>query len=86
MNVKAKRLAMRQALSLAANDSKIIVIEDICVKEARRLELAKLLAKIGAKGSVLIVVDNKTDELVACAAATSAASSLSAPITSTCMT
>lgn len=63
VNVKAKRLAIRQALSLAADDNKVIVIEDFTVKNGKTSEAVALLAKIDAKGRTLIVVDNKTDEL-----------------------
>lgn len=61
VNKKAKRQAVRQALSLAANDGKVIIIEDI--KAIKTAELAKLLAKIGAGDSVLLAVDAKTPEL-----------------------
>ena len=64
MNTKAKRLALRQALSLASTGNKISVIENIVSKEGKTAELAKLLNKIGAKRRVLIVVDNKTPELL----------------------
>ncbi len=64
MNGKAKRLAVRQALSLAADAGKVIVIEDMVSKEGKTAELAKLLAKIGAEGSVLIVVERKSDMLM----------------------
>lgn len=63
MNTKARQLAVRQALSLAAAAGKIIVIDDIVSKEGKTAELAKLLAKIGAEGSVLLVA-NKTGELM----------------------
>ena len=64
INVKAKRLAIRQALSLAASDNKISVIENVEVKSAKTAELAKLLNKLEANKRVLVVVENKTDELV----------------------
>ncbi len=63
LNVKAKRVATRQALSLAHSDNKIVVIEDIVSKDGKTAEVAKLLVKIGAKRNVLIVVDHKTSEL-----------------------
>lgn len=63
MNVKAKRQAIRQALSTASAAGKIIVIEDIVSKEGKTAELAKLLVKIGADRNTLIIVDKKTDEL-----------------------
>ena len=64
LNIKAKRQAIRQALSLAAEGSKVSVIEDIVSKTGKTAELAKLLAKINADRNVLIVVDQKTPELV----------------------
>jgi len=64
LNVKAKRLAIRQALSLAAQAKKLVVIEDLNSKGGKTAELAKLLAKIGATRRTLIAVDHKTDELV----------------------
>lgn len=63
LNVKAKRLAVRQALSLAATEDKIIVIEDMVSKTAKTAELNNLLVKIGADKNTLVVVDNKTPEL-----------------------
>lgn len=62
LNVKAKRLAVRQALSLKADN--VIVVEDIVSKEGKTAELAKFLNKIEAKRNILIIVDNKTPELV----------------------
>jgi large subunit ribosomal protein L4 len=63
MNVKAKRQAIRQALSTASAADKIIVIEDIVSKDGKTAELAKLLAKIGANRNTLIIIDQKTPEL-----------------------
>lgn len=64
MPLNAKRLAIRQALSLAASENRIKVVETIESK-GKTTELVKLFAKIEAyNGSVLLVVDNKTDELV----------------------
>src|SRR5581483_6465670 len=64
VNVKAKRLALRQALSLAADEKRIIVLEDLMVKDAKTAALAGLLAKVGATRSILLVVEAKTDELL----------------------
>lgn len=61
--VAAKRQAIRQALSLAASENRIRVIEDFVNKDAKVKATAGLLAKIDAKGSVLLVVDHK-DEAV----------------------
>jgi large subunit ribosomal protein L4 len=62
LNTKAKRQAIRQALSLKVD--KVVVIEDVVSKEGRTADLVKLLKKIGAERNVLIVVDNKTPELI----------------------
>lgn len=64
MPLNAKRLAIRQALSLAASENRIRVIESVESK-GKTADLVKLFSKIEAvKGSVLLVVDNKTDEIV----------------------
>ena len=64
LNVKAKRLAIRQALSLAAEAGKVSVIEDLDIKSGKTADLVKLLAKLTATRNVLVVVEHKTDELV----------------------
>jgi large subunit ribosomal protein L4 len=61
-NTQAKRVAIRQALSLAAD--KVTVIEDVVAKDGKTAELAKLLKKIGAERNVLIVVEVKNQELL----------------------
>lgn len=62
LNKKAKRLAVCQALTLAAGDNKIIVIEDI--KATKTSDLTKLLAKVGANANTLVAVSEKTPELI----------------------
>ncbi|MGH7236979.1 MAG: 50S ribosomal protein L4, partial [Candidatus Saccharimonadales bacterium] len=62
--LKAKRLAIRQALSLSAADNKIIIIELLILKAGKTAELKKMLDKIGASGQVLLAVDHKSEELV----------------------
>lgn len=64
LNTKAKRLAIRQALSLASTANKITVIEDIVSKAGKTADLAKLLSKIEAERKVLLVVEQKAPELV----------------------
>ncbi len=58
-----KRQALRQALSLAADDGKLSIIETFECKDGKAKPTITLLNKIGAKGNVLIVVSQK-DELV----------------------
>lgn len=64
LNTPAKRLAIRQALTIAATENKVAVIESIVSKEGKTSELASLLAKIKAVKNVLLVVETKTPELV----------------------
>ena len=61
--VAAKRLAIRQALSLAVAADKLIIVEQLASKEGKTTELAKLLEKFGAKRNTLVVVTDKTAEL-----------------------
>lgn len=63
LNVKAKRQAIRQALSMANTDGRISVIETFESKDGLVKPTAALLKKIGAERRTLIVVANK-DELV----------------------
>lgn len=63
LSVTSKRVALRQALSLASEAGKFIVIEAFEVKDGKVADTVKLLDKIGAKRNTLIVVSQK-DELV----------------------
>lgn len=62
LNVKAKRLAIRQALSLSAEAKKVVVIDDL--QASKTAELVKLLNKVGATRRILVVVNHKTPELL----------------------
>lgn len=62
LHTTAKRNATRQALSLAADSGKLIILEDFKVKDNKTAEAAKLLTKIGAVKNTLLVVANKTPE------------------------
>lgn len=59
LNVKAKRLALRQALSLKTDNLK--VIETFECQDGKVASTVKLLGKIEAKGNVLLVVSTKDD-------------------------
>ena len=63
INVKAKRLAIRQALSVSNTAGKLSVIESIEVT-GKTADLAKLLVKLGANRTTLLVVDTKAPELI----------------------
>ena len=61
VNIKAKRTALRQALTLAANENRIKIIETFESKDGKVKPAIQLLNKIDAKGSVLLVVPVKDD-------------------------
>lgn len=62
--VAIKRQALRQALSLANKDGHVLVIEKLASKDGKTAELVKLLTKLDVSRSALIVVSDKTPELV----------------------
>jgi large subunit ribosomal protein L4 len=59
----AKRTAIRQSLSLANKENKIIVIEDLVFTGSKTKAAVALLNKIGATKKTLLVVENKTSEV-----------------------
>lgn len=60
----SKRKALRQALSLAAKDGRIKVIESFDVKDGKTAEAVKLFGKLDAKkGNVILAVENLSNEL-----------------------
>ena len=61
MHVTAKRQALRQALSMAANENRISVIEAFENKDGKVAKTAALFTKIEAKGTILLVLDHKDD-------------------------
>jgi large subunit ribosomal protein L4 len=64
INLKAKRLAIRQALSLSHADGKVIVIDELAATGGKTSAIAGLLTKIGASRRTLVVVDKLTDDMV----------------------
>lgn len=64
LSTKAKRQAIRQALSIANSENKVAVIESVDFKSGKTADAAKLFSKLGADRNVLLVVDNKTPELM----------------------
>jgi large subunit ribosomal protein L4 len=59
LNTKAKRLALRQALSMAADENHIKVIETFECKDGKVAPTAKLFKKIEATGKVLLIISQK---------------------------
>lgn len=54
-----KRLAIKQALSLAAKSGKLKVVEDFASKDGKTKPAVAFLKKIGANGRTLIVISDK---------------------------
>jgi large subunit ribosomal protein L4 len=64
LNVNAKRTALRQALSLAAKEDLIKVIDTFAVADGKSQTAAKLIHKLGATANTLMVVANKEEAIV----------------------
>lgn len=64
MTKKAKQKAIRQALTLAAKDGVLSIIDDISIKDGKTKEITALLSKVGLTRRTVIVVDTKTPEVV----------------------
>lgn len=61
ISTTSKRVALRQALSLAVANDSVSVIETFQTKDGKTADAAKFFDKIGAKRSVLLVVSEKDD-------------------------
>ncbi len=64
ISLSAKRLAIKQALSLKSKANSIIIIEDFIVSDGKTKTALKLLDKLQAKGRILIAVIDKTPQLI----------------------
>lgn len=64
LNLKAKRKAIAQALTLANSGKNVVVIEDFVVKDGKTKTANTILTKIGTPSRTLVVVTDKTPELV----------------------
>jgi large subunit ribosomal protein L4 len=63
LNIKSKRRAIRQALSLKHAAGNVIVLESFENKDGKVAQTVALMNKIGATGNILLVVSDK-DQLV----------------------
>lgn len=63
LSLKAKRKAIRQALTLKATDDQIKIIEDFKMKDGKTKVAASLLSKIGTPRRTLLVVETKNPEI-----------------------
>ncbi len=64
ISTKSKRQATRQALSLAAKDNELKVIEALEFKDGRTKEAVALLNKLSCDRNTVMVVADKTDEQI----------------------
>lgn len=64
ISTKAKQTAIRQALTLAAENKNFVVIDDFAVKDGKTKTAVSLLAKVGASSRTLVVVSAKSPEVV----------------------
>lgn len=64
LNITAKRKALAQALTLANSGKNLVVIEDFVIKDGKTKTASELLAKIGTPSRTLIIVSEKTPEMV----------------------
>jgi large subunit ribosomal protein L4 len=62
VNSKAKKLALKQALSLAAADKRVVVTDDFVVKDGKTKSALKELAKLNLSSRVTLVVDSISDQ------------------------
>lgn len=63
LNKKAKRLAIRQALSLAAQNNTVKVVADVEFKDGKTKVAAEFFKKLGCERNTVLVVESLTDEV-----------------------
>jgi large subunit ribosomal protein L4 len=63
INTKAKREALRQALSIANTENKVKVIDFFISSEGKTKAVINVLKRIEASGTVLLVVDQKDEKI-----------------------
>jgi large subunit ribosomal protein L4 len=64
MNTKAKREALRQALSIANSENKVKIIDSAVSSDGKTKPVISLFKKIEASGIVLLVVDHKDEKVI----------------------
>jgi large subunit ribosomal protein L4 len=62
INTQLKRQALRQALSLAAKEDRLKVVDSLTFTDGKTKSAVAFLAKVGAEGRTLIVVGQKEDK------------------------
>ncbi len=64
INRSARQKAIRQALTLSAQDGSLSVIEDFTAGDKKTKSAVQLIAKLGVTSPLLLVVDKKTADLL----------------------
>ncbi|MCL2821385.1 MAG: 50S ribosomal protein L4 [Oscillospiraceae bacterium] len=64
LNKKLKRLALKSALSLKANNDSIIVVDSIKLKSIKTKDFVKFLDAVGAEGKALVVTPEISNNIV----------------------
>jgi large subunit ribosomal protein L4 len=63
LSTNTKRQALRQALSLASNEDRVIIIDSFAITDGKTKSIISLLKKIGVSGNTCLIAD-KIDEPV----------------------
>jgi large subunit ribosomal protein L4 len=64
VNRSALQKAVRQALTLSAQDGSLSIIEDFALPDTKTKSAIQLISKLGVASPLLLVVDKKTDDLL----------------------
>ena len=64
LNKKVRRLALKSALSAKAQETEILVVDDLKVEEIKTKPFQSFLNKIGAEGKALVVTENVDEKVV----------------------
>ena len=64
INRKEKRLALKSALSLKANEQKILVVDGLKLDEIKTKAMQQFLGKLGVNCQAMIVTENKDEVIV----------------------
>lgn len=61
MPLKMRRAALRSALTVTANDQKIVMVNDIAMKDPKAAELARSFKTLAGEARMLVLVPDKSE-------------------------
>ena len=64
MNKKARRLAIRSALTTRVQENKLVVLEDLELPEIKTKEMAKVLNQFDLNKALIVVADDNTNAIL----------------------